>query len=120
MKVVTQNVLLSRGEVIPSSRLELLDVLLGHIDEERQISRIAPQANLSQLEEYKLVLFLEFLCSEVGPVLLTLRESLRELKDRLGRSRKGVTLLAEEDVCGEYKVSHNPAGSGKGRLEWTV
>lgn len=44
-EVVSENVLLGRGEVVTTGRLELPDVLLGHIDEERQIGGVTPETD---------------------------------------------------------------------------
>jgi hypothetical protein len=45
VEVVAKNVLLSCCEVLSASRLESLDLLLGHVYEQRKISRVTPQAN---------------------------------------------------------------------------
>lgn len=45
VKVVSKNVLLGRSEMFTTGRLELLDVLLGHVDQQRQVGRVAPQAD---------------------------------------------------------------------------
>jgi hypothetical protein len=45
VKVISEDVLLGSGERLPTGRLKLPDVLLGHIDEERQIGRVTPKAD---------------------------------------------------------------------------
>jgi hypothetical protein len=45
VQVVAKNVLLSGGKVLSAGRLELLDVLLGHVDKEGQIGRVTPETN---------------------------------------------------------------------------
>ena len=48
-KVVSENVLLSGGEVVTTGRLELLNVLLGHVNEKRQVGRVTPETDYVQL-----------------------------------------------------------------------
>jgi hypothetical protein len=45
VEVVTQDVLLRGREVLSSGGLQLLDVLLGHVDQEGQVGRVSPQAD---------------------------------------------------------------------------
>ena len=45
VQVVSENVLFSGGKSITTCRLEFLDVLLGHVDEKRQIGRVTPKTN---------------------------------------------------------------------------
>jgi len=48
-EVVAENILLGCGKVVTASRLELLDVLLGHVDEQGKVGRVTPQADWYQL-----------------------------------------------------------------------
>lgn len=98
MEVVSEDVLLSGSEGLSTGRLELLDVLLGHVDQERQIGRVTPETDLSQLVEQQFVLLQLSVGRELLVNWLGSRESGGELKDGLTRSREGVTLLPEEDV----------------------
>lgn len=50
--VVAQDVLFSSSEVLSTRRLKRLDLLLGHVNEKRQISRVPPQANYCDGESY--------------------------------------------------------------------
>ena len=43
--VVSENVGLGGSEVLSSGRLESLDVLLRHVDQQREIGRVSPQAD---------------------------------------------------------------------------
>lgn len=45
VKVVSENVLLRRGEMVSSGRLKLFDVFLGHVDEKGQIGRVTPKTD---------------------------------------------------------------------------
>jgi len=45
VQVVSENVLLGRGEVFTTGRLELLDVLLRHVDEKGEIGRVTPETD---------------------------------------------------------------------------
>ena len=45
VEVVPENVLFSRGEVVTTGRLKLLDVLLGHVDQQGEIGRVTPKAD---------------------------------------------------------------------------
>jgi len=48
VQVVSENVLLGSSKMLTTSRLELLDVVLGHVDEERQVGRVTPKADYNQ------------------------------------------------------------------------
>lgn len=54
IEVVAQDVLLRLSKVLSASRLQILDIVLGHVDQEAQISGIAPQADLRELVEDEL------------------------------------------------------------------
>lgn len=101
VQVVSKNVLFSVGEVLATSGLKLLDVLLGHVDEKRKIGRVTPKTDLSQLEEEETVLLAASLCGNVVGIRYRVREARSELKDSLGGAREGVALLTEEDVYDE-------------------
>lgn len=45
VQVVSENVLLGRGEVFTTGGLELLDVLLRHVDEKGEIGRVTPETD---------------------------------------------------------------------------
>jgi hypothetical protein len=45
-QVVSEDVLLRRCKVVATSGLEALDLLFGHVDEQRKVGRIAPEADL--------------------------------------------------------------------------
>lgn len=51
LQVVPENILLCSSEVVAAGGLERLDLILSHVDEERQIRRIAPKANCSEASE---------------------------------------------------------------------
>ena len=44
-KVVSKDVLLGSRKVGTPSRLETFDLLLGHVDKQRKVGRIAPETN---------------------------------------------------------------------------
>jgi len=48
VKIVTQDVLLGSRQVLSSGRLQLLDVLLGHIDQQGQVGRVTPETDYVQ------------------------------------------------------------------------
>jgi hypothetical protein len=43
--MVAKNVLLRRCKVLTTGRLESLDLLLGHVDEQGKVGRVAPKAD---------------------------------------------------------------------------
>jgi hypothetical protein len=123
-QVVAEDVLLGRGEMSSSSRLKLLDVLLRHllcssarfhivrdgthVDEETEVGRVSPEADLRQLHEeqllaVRLVLSRVSLVDEVG-----LGESGRELKDSVGRTSERLAF------CPRRTSAQFSADSGSG------
>lgn len=116
--LVTQDVLLSSGQVFTTGTLQLLDVLLAHVDQERQIGRVTPQADcarsslhqlrlpmeiavrrtLAQFPEDELVRLELQLVRQAILMLERLNESRSQFKDGSRRSGKGVALLPEEDI----------------------
>jgi hypothetical protein len=124
VEIVTQNILLGSRQVLSSGRLQLLDVLLGHVDQQRQVGRVTPETNctpggnqsmtrippISFMTVKRALLTLSKLPEhQLGsPQLVLVRSSLGEregrsesrgeLEDGLGGSSKGVALLPKEDV----------------------
>lgn len=45
VEIVTQNVLFGGRQVLSSGGLQLLDVLLGHVDQEGQVGRVSPETD---------------------------------------------------------------------------
>lgn len=96
-KVVDQNVLL--GGLTGLASLELLDILVGEVGEQRKVSGITPEADLKHFcKEQLLGLFV------VGGVLVganlgnKLLVSSGQLDDSVTRGAEGVHLLARKDV----------------------
>lgn len=120
-EVVSKDVLLGGSQVVTSSGLKLLDVLLGHcrktrfffqtdnqetrkhkrqrtVNQQRQIGRVTPQADLSELFEEKLLSLLGFFRRGVGRRSKRGSEARGELENSLGGAAEGFTLLAEKDI----------------------
>ncbi len=90
--MVSENVLLCSSEVLTAGGLELLNIFLGHVDEEREIGRVTPEADLRQLVEDE-SLRLELLgLGQAFALLERLRETRRKLEDGLVGTREGVAL----------------------------
>ena len=49
LKVIAEDVLLGLGEVVAAGALQALDLLLRHVDQEREVGRVAPQADWIKL-----------------------------------------------------------------------
>ena len=81
--LITKNVLLGISKVFTTSRLQVPNVIFSHVDEERQVRRVSPEADLRQLVEDELFGFQLLLASRAGLVLEWLGEARRELKDGL-------------------------------------
>ena len=96
-EVVDENVLLSL--LAGLGTLQLLDVLVGHVGEERKVGGVAPEANLKHLGE-KCLLGLNV----VGGILIGLERldklpvARGQLENSLARGAEGVDLLAGKDV----------------------
>jgi hypothetical protein len=45
VQVVSENVLFGSSKVFTPGRLELLDVILGHVDKQRQVGRVTPETD---------------------------------------------------------------------------
>jgi hypothetical protein len=45
VEMISKNIFLGGREVVASCRLKRLDLVLGHIDQKREISRISPKAD---------------------------------------------------------------------------
>lgn len=97
-QIIPKDVLLRSSESLTTSRLKLLDVLLSHVDQKRQIGRVTPETNLGELVEEELLLLLLLFLAQVGVRGLRLRKPERELEYGLVRAGKGVALLTEEDI----------------------
>lgn len=53
IEVVAENVLLGGSKVVTTSRLKGLDVVLGHVNEQRQVGRVAPQTDYMSAPAHK-------------------------------------------------------------------
>lgn len=96
-KVVDQDVLLS--PLTGLSTLQLLNILVGQVSEERQVSGVSPKTYLEHLGEQQLlgldVVSLVLVSLELLDELLVLGG---QLDDSLARGAEGVELLAGKDV----------------------
>lgn len=79
--VVAQDVLLRRRKMLTASALKVLDVVLGHVDEQAQVSRVAPETNLGELVKDEFPGFQLFRLARVGFVVERLGETGGQLKD---------------------------------------
>lgn len=80
-EMVSEDVLLCGGKVLSSGALQALDVLLSHVDEQRQVGGVAPKADLGELVEDELTRFELFVLVGAGLVVEWVCEALRQLKD---------------------------------------
>ena len=66
--VVSKNVGFGGSEVLSSGRLESLDIILGHVDQERKIGRVTPQADCSTYTGQQLLNGLNLLDTHLGSI----------------------------------------------------
>lgn len=52
--MVAENVLLGSGKVLTTGGLKVFNVLLGHVDEQREIGSVTPETHLGKLVEEEL------------------------------------------------------------------
>lgn len=90
--VVSENVLLCSSKMFTTGGLQLPDILLGHVDEEREIGRVTPEADLRQLVEDEPLCFELLLLRQTLAVLERFMETHRKLKDGLVGTREGIAL----------------------------
>jgi hypothetical protein len=96
-KVVHEDVLF--GGLSSLAALQLLNVLVGHVGKQRQVSRIAPQADLAHLGEQDLF-SLGVMCNILisADLLDDVCVSGGELYDRVTRGSESVSLLAGKEI----------------------
>lgn len=109
-QIVGEDVVL--GLLAGLAALELLDILVGHVGQQREISGVAPEANLKELAEEKLLSsFIRLGCLGLLDELAVARG---ELEDGIARGAESVDLLAGKQVvalpvCAEREEGANAA-----------
>ena len=115
-QIVAEDVLLGRCEVLAARRLDLLDVFLGHVDQQRQVRGVAPQRDLRELEEEHAHASVAFLGRRGGHVALVRHgEARRQLEHGRAGAAERIALLAEEHV-----VVHPVARDGEALVQAAV
>ncbi len=98
VEVVTENVLFGSGKVFTSRGLEVLDVIFGHVDEERQVGSVTPEADLGEFVEEKLASLELFVLGSAFLVGERFGETGGKLKDGRVGARESIALLSEKDI----------------------
>ena len=65
-----------------------------HVDEQREVGRVAPEADLRELVEEELLRLESLLARELGVEDVRVREAHRELKDGVARAGERLALCA--------------------------